>query len=53
MLGTLLGTIFLGVIENGLVLVGVPFYWQLVFIGYLLVAAVSIQLYRSRMIGVG
>jgi ribose/xylose/arabinose/galactoside ABC-type transport system permease subunit len=53
MLGTLLGTIFLGVIENGLVLVGVPFYWQLVFIGYLLVAAVSIQLYRSRTIGVG
>ena len=47
-LGTLLGAIFLGVAENGLLLMGVPFYWQQIVIGTTLVLAVSIQLYRFR-----
>ena len=47
-LGTLLGAIFLGVAENGLLLMGVPFYWQQIVIGTTLVVAVSIQLYRFR-----
>lgn len=48
LLGTLLGAIFLGVAENGLLLMNVPFYWQQLVIGLTLVIAVSIQLYRFR-----
>lgn len=47
-LGTLLGAIFLGVAENGLLLMGVPFYWQQIVIGATLIVAVAIQLYRFR-----
>lgn len=48
LLGTLLGAIFLGVAENGLLLMNVPFYWQQIVIGATLVIAVAIQLYRFR-----
>jgi len=48
LLGTLLGAIFLGVAENGLLLMSVPFYWQQIVIGLTLVVAVAIQLYRFR-----
>jgi ribose/xylose/arabinose/galactoside ABC-type transport system permease subunit len=48
MLGTLLGAILLGVLENGLLIIGVPFFWQMITIGLLLVIAVAIQLYRFR-----
>lgn len=48
MLGTFLGAVFLGVAENGLLLMGVPFYWQQIVIGSTLVVAVAIQLYRFR-----
>lgn len=48
LLGTFFGAIFLGVAENGLLLMGVPFYWQQIVIGTTLVVAVAIQLYRFR-----
>ena len=48
LLGTLLGAAFLGVAENGLLLMRVPFYWQQVVIGLTLVVAVAIQLARFR-----
>lgn len=48
LLGTLLGAIFLGVAENGLLLMSVPFYWQQIVIGSTLILAVAIQLYRFR-----
>ncbi len=48
LLGTLFGAIFLGVAENGLLLMNVPFYWQQIVIGMTLVVAVAIQLYRFR-----
>jgi len=48
LLGTLLGAMFLGVAENGLVLMRVPFYWQQLVIGLTLVVAVAIQLQRAR-----
>ena len=51
MLGTFLGAILLGVLENGLLIIGVPFYWQMITIGFLLVIAVAIQLYRFRKMG--
>ncbi|XWN32694.1 MAG: ABC transporter permease [Devosia sp.] len=52
MLGTFLGAVFLGIAENGLLLMGVPFYWQQFVIGTTLVIAVAIQLYRFRRQGV-
>lgn len=48
LLGTLFGAIFLGVAENGLLLMNVPFYWQQIVIGMTLIIAVAIQLYRFR-----
>lgn len=48
LLGTLLGAMFLGVAENGLLLMSVPFYWQQVVIGLTLVVAVALQLARFR-----
>ena len=48
MLGTFFGILLIGVIENGLLLVGVPFYWQQIVIGTLLITAVAVQLYRFR-----
>lgn len=48
LLGTLLGAIFLGVAENGLLLMSVPFYWQQIVIGSTVIIAVAIQLYRFR-----
>ena len=47
-LGTVLGIVTIGVIENGMVLVGADFHVQRVLIGCLLVAAVAYQEYRRR-----
>jgi len=48
-LGTLIGLALIGVINNGLTLVGVPAYWQLVVKGSILLAAVLYdELRRSR-----
>lgn len=46
--GTVLGIFTIGVIENGMVLVGANFHVQRVLIGVLLVAAVAYQEYRRR-----
>ena len=46
--GTILGIFTIGVIENGMVLVGANFHVQRVLIGVLLVAAVAYQEYRRR-----
>ena len=46
--GTVLGIFTIGVIENGMVLVGANFHVQRVLIGALLVAAVAYQEYRRR-----
>jgi len=51
-LGTFLGALFLGLTENGLLIIGVPFYWQRIVVGSLLVAVVGVQLYRFRRRGV-
>ncbi len=47
--GTLVGLVLIGVINNGLTLVGVPAYWQLVVKGSILLAAVLYdELRRTR-----
>lgn len=44
--GTLLGMLLIGVLENGLLLAGLGFFWQQIFLGTLLVFAVAIQMAR-------
>ena len=46
--GTVLGIMTIGVLENGMVLVGADFHVQRVLIGVLLVSAVAYQGYRRR-----
>jgi ribose/xylose/arabinose/galactoside ABC-type transport system permease subunit len=48
MVGTLLGMIILGVLENGLSLAGIGFYWQRVFIGILFIAVVASRTFKEK-----
>jgi ribose transport system permease protein len=41
--GTLIGALIIGVLSNGLVLMNVPFFWQLVIKGLVIVIAVAID----------
>lgn len=47
-LGTLLGMLLIGVLENGLLLAGLGFFWQQIFLGLLLIFAVALQLARQN-----
>ena len=48
MLGTLVGVMFMGVLNNGLNLVGAPFYAQNIIRGVVLIAAVSLAVSREE-----
>jgi ribose/xylose/arabinose/galactoside ABC-type transport system permease subunit len=45
-LGTLLGAILLGLITNGLILLGISAYWQQVFSGTIIILAVALDTWR-------
>ena len=45
-LGTVLGAILLGLISNGLILLGVSAYWQQVFSGAIIIMAVMLDTWR-------
>ena len=45
--GTVLGVLVLGTLDNGLILMGVPTFWQLVAKGCLLIVAVMVQQRRT------
>jgi ribose/xylose/arabinose/galactoside ABC-type transport system permease subunit len=47
-LGTLLGATLLGIMTNGLILLGVSAYWQQVFSGAIIVLAVTLDTWRRR-----
>ncbi len=47
-LGTVLGAILLGVLTNGLVLVGVSAFWQQAVIGVVIIVAVTLNTLRQR-----
>ena len=47
-LGTILGATLLGMITNGLVLLGVSAYWQQVFSGSIIILAVTLDMWRKR-----
>lgn len=48
-LGTVIGVIFIGIGLNGLAIVGAPTFWQYLFKGTVLVAAVSLSTIARRM----
>lgn len=47
-LGTVLGTILLALIQDGLILLGISAYWQQVFSGTIVIGAVALNLWRQR-----
>ena len=47
-LGTLIGALIMGVLQNGLVLLGVNTFVQQIVIGILVIVAVMIDVYRSK-----
>lgn len=47
--GTLFGVLIIGVLNNGLMLTGVPYYWQLVAKGVVIVLAVVIDVVRNKL----
>ncbi len=47
-LGTILGATLLGMITNGLILLGVSAYWQQVFSGSIIILAVALDMWRQR-----
>lgn len=47
--GTLIGALIIAVLNNGLTIVGVPYFWQQVVKGIVIVAAVLIDIYRQKM----
>jgi ribose transport system permease protein len=46
-LGTVIGAIILEVLRNGLLLFGIDPYWQGVFVGAVIILAVSIDYFRK------
>jgi simple sugar transport system permease protein len=46
--GTILGVALLAILQNGLVLVGVSSYWSQLFVGIIIIAAVSITAWSER-----
>ncbi len=46
--GTVLGMLLIGVLENGLLLAGLGFFWQQIFLGLLIIFAVSVQISRQK-----
>lgn len=50
-LGTVLGMLFIAILENGLLLAGAGFFWQQIFLGLLIIIAVASQMLRVRLRG--
>lgn len=46
--GTAIGMVLIGVLENGLLLAGAGFFWQQIFLGILIVVSVAVQMYFHR-----
>lgn len=47
-LGTMLGAVLLGLITNGLILLGISAYWQQVFSGTIIILAVALDTWRRQ-----
>jgi simple sugar transport system permease protein len=47
-LGTFLGLALLAVLQNGLILLGVPSYWSSLFVGFVILVSVSVTAWSQR-----
>ncbi len=47
--GTLVGALIISVLNNGLIIIGVPYFWQQVIKGIVIIVAVIIDIYRQNM----
>jgi ribose/xylose/arabinose/galactoside ABC-type transport system permease subunit len=47
-MGAVLGMILIGVLENGLLLARLGFFWQQIFLGILIIFAVAVQIARQK-----
>ena len=45
-LGTILGVSLMAIVQNGLILIGVPSYWHDIFIGLIIIISVSVTAYQ-------
>lgn len=48
LLGTFIGVVIIGVLSNGLTMIAVPYYYEYIIKGFVLIAAVSITAIRIR-----
>ena len=46
--GILLGALVLGVIDNGMIMIGLASYWQMVVKGIVIVIAVIFDIYKKK-----
>jgi len=49
-IGTLVGTLIIGVIQNGLIIVGIDPFWQFVAVGVIIILAVLIDQAKERVL---
>lgn len=47
-LGVIIGALILGVLENGLMLLGLSAFWQRVFLGFVVIVAVGVRTYKNQ-----
>lgn len=48
MIGTVLGVFMLGIVENGLLLAGISFFWQRVLLGFIFCCVVAFRTFRTK-----
>lgn len=48
-LGVFLGAVIIGIINNGMVMIGFDSYWQIVAKGVIIIVAVSVDIYRKKL----
>jgi ribose transport system permease protein len=46
--GTIIGALFIGVMNNGLNIIGVPFYWQQIIKGAVIIIAVFVDVVKNK-----
>lgn len=47
-IGTLIGVAIIGVIENGLIVIGVPTYWKSIMVGSIIIIAIIIDMLQRK-----
>jgi inositol transport system permease protein len=50
-LGTIVGTLLIGVLLNGLVMMSINSYYQQVIVGFIIVLAVGLDMYAKSLLG--